>query len=209
VKNLKMFIWDYDGTIMDTYPRTVSCLCKALEDFGKTADSVEVLEKMMETIPFAVNYYSEFYNLHELNDRFRKYLVEMPVTNINIFPGIPEVLKRIKELGARNYIFTHSGKSIIPFLDKFGITEYFTEIVTNENECFKSKPAPDVIFYLMEKYGTNTENTAMVGDRVCDLESGYNAGCKTIHLLTPAVPQYPPCDWRIESFKEMLDRLNG
>ena len=129
-----MFIWDYDGTLMDTYPRTVSCLCKALEDFGKTANSVEVLEKMMETIPFAVNFYSELYNLPELNERFRKYLTEMPDTDINVFPGVPEVLKKINELGAQNYIFTHSGKSIYPFLDKFGIREYFTEIVTNEKD---------------------------------------------------------------------------
>lgn len=207
MKNLKHFIWDYDGTLMDTYPRTVSCFCKALEDFGKTAEPVEVLEKMMETIPFAVNYYSEFYNLPELQEHFSKYRSEMPNTNIKIFPGIPEVLKRIKELGAHNYIFTHSGKSIYPFLDKFGIREYFTEIVTNENEHFKLKPAPDVIIYLMEKYGGTLENTAMVGDRRCDLESGYNAGCKAIHLLTPSVPQYPPCDWQVSNFNEMLEML--
>lgn len=27
------------------------------------------------------------------------------------------------------------------------------------------------------------------------------------NILTPAVPQYPPCDWRIQNFAEMLDLL--
>lgn len=207
MKNLKHFIWDYDGTLMDTYPNTVRCLCLALEDFGKTVDPVEVLEKMMENIPFAVEFYSKIYSLPKLREHFKKYRAENPNTNAEIFPGIPEVLKRIRETGAHNYIFTHSGKEIYPLLDKFKIREYFTEIVTKENEYFKLKPAPDVIYYLMEKYGGTPENTAMIGDRRCDLESGYNAGCKAIHLLTPAVPQYPPCDWRISNFNEMLDML--
>ena len=47
----------------------------------------------------------------------------------------------------------------------------------------------------------------MIGDRACDLESGYRAGCKTLHLLTPSVPQYPACDWRIKNFHEMLELL--
>jgi alanine racemase len=34
-----------------------------------------------------------------------------------------------------------------------------------------------------------------------------NAGCKTCHLLTPAAPQYPPCDWRIENYQQMLELL--
>ena len=86
-------------------------------------------------------------------------------------------------------------------------TDSFEEIVLPGHEGFGVKPAPDAVLYLMEKYGGTPENTVMIGDRVCDLESGYNAGCKTCHLLTPAVPQYPPCDWRIQNFAEMLDLL--
>ena len=85
--------------------------------------------------------------------------------------------------------------------------EGFVEIVTFDHPSFAVKPAPDAILYLMKKYGGTPDNTVMVGDRLCDLESGYNAGCKTIHLLTPSVPQYLNCDWEIENYKQMLDLL--
>lgn len=88
-----------------------------------------------------------------------------------------------------------------------GIREYFTEIVRAGDPNFQYKPAPDSILYLMDKYGGTVDDTVMIGDRKCDLESGYNAGCKTLHLLTLAVPQYPPCDWRIEDYRQMLKLL--
>ena len=59
----------------------------------------------------------------------------------------------------------------------------------------------------MDKYGGTPDTTVMIGDRECDLGSGRNAGCHTLHLLTPAAPEYPPCDWRIENYGQMLEML--
>ncbi len=207
MKNLKLFIWDFDGTLLDTYPFTTECLRKALLDFGHDVSQTEILEKMMVTIPHAIRYYRDLYQLPDLPDRFRYYNSNESDRPVRIFPNIPEVLKRVRELGADNYIFTNRNNSIYHLLEEASLQNEFKEVVTAEDSNFVVKPAPDVIYYLMEKYGGTPENTVMIGDRVCDLESGYNAGCKTCHLLTPAVPQYPPCDWRIQNFAEMLDLL--
>lgn len=177
MKNIKLFIWDFDGTLLDTYPMITGCLRRALLDFGRDVSQTEILEKMMVNIPYAINYYSELYQLPNLQERYKFYEADEKNAPVKIFPQVKEVLKRINE------------------------------IVTSANPHFVVKPAPDVIFYLMEKYGGTPEDTVMIGDRVCDLESGYNAQCRTCHLLTPDVPQYPPCDWRISNFEEMLELL--
>ncbi len=207
MKNLKLFIWDFDGTLLDTYPFTTECLQKALLDFGHDVSQTDILEKMMVTIPHAIRYYTDLYQLPDLSQRFKHYNSNEAGRPVRIFPHVPEVLKRVRELGADNYIFTHRNNTIYHLLEEAGLQNEFKEMVTAEDPDFVVKPAPDVIYYLMEKYGGTPENTVMIGDRVCDLESGYNAGCKTCHLLTPAVPQYPPCDWRIQNFAEMLSLL--
>ena len=207
MKNLKLFIWDFDGTLMDTYPNTTGFLQRALKDFGHEVSCTEILEKMMENIPFAVEFYKEHFDLPDLWEHYHKYAAEEAEVPVSVFPLIPEVLKKVREIGAANYIFTNRGNTIYPMLEEAGILEEFEEIVTAEDPAFVVKPAPDSIFYLMEKYGGTPENTVMIGDRVCDLESGYRAGCRTCHLLTPAVPQYPPCDFRIEDFAQMLEML--
>lgn len=207
MKQMKLFIWDFDGTLLDTYPNITGYLRRALLDFGHDVPQTEILEKMMVNIPHAIRHYEELHGLPELRERYNLYYAEEAAAQVEAFPLVREVLARIREIGAESYIFTNRGDSIYAMLEKAGIRDEFREIVTSSDKHFVVKPAPDSIFYLMKKYGGTPENTVMIGDRVCDLESGYNAGCRTCHLLTPAVPQYPPCDWRIRDFGEMLELL--
>ncbi len=204
---IKHFIWDFDGTLMDTYPNVIRYLRLAMQECGYDAPYNEIMEKMMETIPYAINFYSEQFSIPDLYDRYRAQHKQEATDPVRIFPGVPEVLRGIRKMGGYNYIFTNRGDSIYSMLEKAGILDEFEEIVTADSPQFVVKPAPDVILYLMDKYGGTTEDTVMVGDRVCDLESGYRAGCKTCHLLTPAVPQYPECDFRVKDFAEMLTCL--
>ena len=207
MKDIKLFIWDFDGTLLDTYPNITRYLKQALNDFGKDADQTEILEKMMVNIPHAIAYYSELYDLPDLKAHYKAYSEAEKTDPVRTFPGVPEVLRRVREIGAENYIFTNRGRTIHAMLERAGIAGEFKDIITSKDPGFVVKPAPDTILYLMEKYGGTPENTVMIGDRRCDLESGYSAGCKTIHLLTPSVPQYPECDWRIKDFYEMLEHL--
>jgi len=207
MKNIRLFIWDFDGTLIDTYPHITRYLKLALQDLGHDADQVEILDKMMVTIPHAVNYYADLYSLKELDLHFEKYKKAEKTDPVIPFPYVKEVLERIRELGGINCIFTNRGRAAVEMIESAGLSEEFADIVTASDPSFKVKPAPDTIIYLMEKHGVAPEQTAMIGDRRCDLESGYNAKCKTIHLLTPAVPDYPPCDWRINGFGEMLEML--
>ncbi len=209
MQSIKHFIWDFDGTLMDTYPNVIRYLRLAMQECGYDAPYNEILEKMMENIRFAVDYYSEKFQIPDLHQRYLEQYKQEATDPVAIFPGVSEVLRQIRKMGGFNYIFTNRNDSIYPMLEQVGILQEFEEIVTADSPNFVVKPAPDVILYLMEKYGGTKENTVMIGDRVCDLESGYRAGCKTCHLLTPSVPQYPVCDFRILDFEDMLRKLSN
>lgn len=207
MKTIQHFIWDFDGTLVDTYPNLVGYLTLALSDFGITAEPVEILEKMMENIPYAIDFYTQQYNLPELKQRYDYHYTLGKGDAVQTFENVTAVLERIQQLGGHNYIFTNRGVTLDALLDRMELRDYFAEIIKAGDPEFEYKPSPRPILYLMKKHGGTPDNTAMVGDRKCDLESGYEAGCKTIHLLTPSVPQHPPCDWRIANFQEMLDAL--
>lgn len=209
MKEIKLFIWDFDGTLMNTYPNLTRYMHDALLDLGHDVPQVEILEQMLENIPHCIAYFSEKFGIEKetLSAQYQLHYSNAPKDPVELFPGVKEVLRRIREMGADNYIYTNRGESIFPMLEATGILDEFREVVTSASPAFVYKPSPEPIFYLMEKYGGTVTNTVMIGDRVCDLESGYNAGCKTCHLLTPAVPQYPKCDWQIKDFEEMLTLL--
>lgn len=207
MKQMKLFIWDFDGTLVDSYPYSSARMQRAIRDFGYDATIAEIMEQMLDTIPACLNHFTEKFQIPELSDRFWSYYQTGSDEPVTLFEGVNEVLDRIEELGGINLIFTNRNESIFPMLEKAGIAHRFREVVTAVHPNFAWKPAPDAINYLMETYGGTAENTVMIGDRVCDLSSGWNAGCKTCHLLTPIAPQYPPCDWRIENFAQMLQLL--
>ena len=208
LKDMRLFIWDFDGTLMDTYPVTFNAYLRlALADFGYSAPEAEIMEKMLVNTGHAVNYYTELYDLPQLRKRYQYYGNQGAVAMPETYPQVADVLDRVRALGGISCIYTHRGETIFPMLAYGGLTEKFDEIITPAHASFATKPAPDAVLYLMKKYGIPPEQTVMVGDRACDLESGQNAGARTLHLLTPAVPQYPPCDWRIENYAQMLDML--
>ena len=207
MRNIKLFIWDFDGTLMDTYPNLTGYLRRALLDFGHDVPTVEILEQMLDNVGHALRYFSKKYQILELTERYDLYYQAGRNDPAELFPGARETLEQIRSMGGINLIFTNRGDSIYPMLDAYEITDVFAEIVNTTHPAFEWKPAPGPITYLMEKHGGTPQTTVMIGDRVCDLEAGWNAGCKTCHLLTPSVPQYPPCDWRVSNFEQLRQLL--
>ena len=165
LKKMRLFIWDFDGTLMDTYPVTfVAYLRLALADFGYTAPEAEIMEKMLVNTGHAVDYYTELYNLPQLRERYRFHGAHGPVAMPDVYPQVKDVLHRVRELGGINCIYTHRGADTFPMLEHGGLTELFDEIITPGHEGFATKPAPDAIFYLTEKYGVAPGETVIVGD---------------------------------------------
>lgn len=59
------------------------------------------------------------------------------------------------------------------------------EACTNKKPLFLGKPAPEMLYQVMEKFGVSKEETLMIGDRhYTDIMAGINAGVETVGVLT-------------------------
>ena len=211
MQRIRHFIWDFDGTLFDTYPIIIGSLRDALRHYGRDCDPLKAMELMLDAIPTARNYYADLYGIDrdELAHTYRRYYKPaIDALTAKPYPGIAEVLERICSSGRYNYIYTHRDiEETIRFLEKHGLLGYFKEIVGSGSPAFAVKPSPDTVLYLMEKHGMSPADTVMVGDRECDLGSGRNAGIGVVHYVCAEVPEDLVCDWRINSFQEMLELL--
>ena len=211
MRSIRHFIWDFDGTLFDTYPVIIENLNSALGEFGGSCDPVDTMKMMLQNIPTAQRFYAEKYDipLQVLVDAYERYhqianreMVARPME------GIVQVLAKIRDTGRHNYIFTHRKDSETrQYLEKYGLTEYFREVMGPQSQGFAWKPAPDAVLHLMEKYGMTEENAVMVGDRDCDLGSARNAHIRTAHLVCSAVPEELDCHWKLLNFGQMLEML--
>ena len=211
LQNIRHFIWDFDGTLFDTYPVVIQNIQDALEEFGYTATSLDLMDKLLETVDHTLTFYAQQLHLDK-NALYEAYQRHQTASNKQLkalpMDAVEQALQTIKCKGCYNYIFTHMPlSSTLAFLDKYDLTKYFTDFVAPETQGFARKPAPDAILYLINKYALSKDNTVMIGDRALDLISGKNAGIRTIHYLCKSIPQNLDCDWRFDNFKDFTKAL--
>ncbi len=209
--HIRHFIWDFDGTLFDSYPIIIGNLRSALQTYGYDCDPTEAMSLMLQNISVAHNHYADKFGIsrEEFVETYNRFHQDVnPQLLAQPMAGIVAVLAHICKTGRKNYIFTHRKCSTTAeYLEKYGLDGYFEEIIGPESPCFAYKPAPDAILYLMEKYGMSCGDAVMVGDRDCDLGSARAAGIGTVHFVCALVPETLQADYRIESYAEMQKLL--
>ena len=183
------FIWDMDGTLVDSYPAIVPAAREALAEFGVELTAEEIHREVIATSVGTL--LERIARERELDAGAMKAAFarrnDSRIEAIRAMPHAGECLAALRNAGHRSFVYTHRGASCETILLQNGLTAYFTEIVTALSG-FPRKPAPDAILYLMEKYGLERESCFYIGDRSLDVEAAERAGIGSILLLDPQSP---------------------
>lgn len=175
--NIKNFIWDFDGTLYNTYPIMVEAFKKTMTDFTLQMDAKEIYRIMKQQSVRALR--ESFAVDQELfNQRFHQYEAER-LDKSKPFPETQTVLQKLQQQGGQHFILSHrSAASANALLTRDNLLDLITEIV-GADSGFPRKPVPDSLLYLLNKYQLLPDATLMIGDRKLDVEAGKNAGVKT------------------------------
>ena len=177
------YIWDFDGTLFDSYPHSAAALCAAAARFGLQADPERVMRLMRRSFAAAF----EALGLNAEQQACFRAIRNDPdfPPPVVPFPEAPEALRRLKALGARHFLFTHSPRpTSVAYIEAFGLDGLFTGYMTPEEPGFVRKPDPGAILRLMRLHGIPAETAAMVGDREIDMRCAAAAGIDGI-LVDP------------------------
>lgn len=114
---------------------------------------------------------------------------------LEILPGVPEALLRLRDAGYLLIVVTnqpdvargtqlqgaveamHEALKAVLTLDKI-----FSCYHDNEEACHCRKPAPGMLLDAAAEYDIDLPTSYMVGDRWRDIEAGERAGCTTIFI---------------------------
>ena len=205
---IKHIIWDFDGTLFDSYPGMVNAFLRALKKYEIEAEYDEVLKLFLNSEKTAVQYYQNQFLLgEELTEVYQDEKSNIDLSNMLPFPYAKEVCQRIKEAGRYNYILTHRGSTTYDILRKNGMVELFTEIVTKDNQ-FARKPDPEAIYYFLDKYQIHPKEAMIVGDREIEILLGQKAKVKTCFYESGNREPELQADYRVKSLEEVLTILN-
>ena len=183
------FIWDLDGTLLDSYRVIVSSAVRTAAEAGIRDDKEAVLRKLKQQ---SLTAYLRDVSLRcgtpceTLLLRYREISHET-TDQIPLIPGAREALERLAGCGADHFVYTHRGSSSEPILRRLGILSFFREVVTSEYG-FAPKPSGEGVRYLLARYGLDPRFSWYVGDRTLDVLCGKDAGIRTLLYLPEGSP---------------------
>ena len=199
---MKNYIWDFDGTLFDTYPAMVDGAWQALKDFGISMGKKEIYFKMKK---YSTSYLINESNLNarEFNELFHRY--EKESTEVSRpFPETKQVLEMLKDNGGRHFILTHRlTESTWGLLKEHRLAHLIEEVVGIDQD-FPRKPDPASLNYLIDTFHLERTDTMMIGDRRLDIEAGKNAGVATCLYDIDHFLGEIPADYVVGNLNEIL-----
>ena len=169
--------WDFDGTLLDSYPAMVRAFIAGAGDYGVAITQERALSLMKVNLRHCCEVVAAENRLSpaELVAAFRRHEQAELVRGLLPVAGVPETLAALAEHGVKHYVATHRDLQCRELLDKAGLLGCFSGFVTQE-DGLPRKPAPDMLLHLMDKHGLSPAECVMIGDRPLDAESGLAAG---------------------------------
>lgn len=180
-RNFKLLVFDWDGTLMDSEARIVSCVRAATRDMAIETPADEQIrdiiglglkEALEKLFPGSDESFKE-----RFIDFYRRYFLHEDSTPSLLFPGALEVLNG---LVAQDYLLavaTGKGRpGLDKVLDETGLKSLF-HATRCADETF-SKPHPEMLMQIMDELGVAPADTLMIGDTEYDLQMAINAGTR-------------------------------
>lgn len=138
------FIWDLDGTLLDSYEAILSGIEETFAQFSIPYDKEKVREFIFKySVQDLLVRVAEDRNLDvEVLNQVRAQSLAEKNAQVVLMPGAREVLAWADESGIQQFIYTHKGNNAFTILKDLGVESYFTEILTSQSG-FVRKPSPE------------------------------------------------------------------
>ena len=178
------FIWDLDGTLLDSYEAILSGIEETFGQFAIPYDKEKVREFILKySVQDLLVEVAEERKLDvKVLNQVRAQSLAEKNAQVVLMSGAREVLNWADQVGIQQFVYTHKGDNAFTILRDLGLESYFTEILTSQSG-FARKPNPEAATYLLDKYQLDPEKTYYIGDRTLDVEFAQNSGIQSINFL--------------------------
>jgi len=173
----KVIIFDFDGTLADTIDILLSITNRLSAEFGFKSATKEEVAQLSNLNSWEILRYSGI-SLFKLPILIRKLRSELrsEISNIQLFPGIKEVLLELKKRDFQMGIITsNSRENVLASLENNSLQDTFTFIYSGST-FGKHK----VINKWLKKEQVNPKEVFYVGDEIRDIDAARKTGIKII-----------------------------
>ena len=209
MKEFDVYLFDFDGTLVDSYESLVLVFSGAYSKVGVKVPDGYVLRLMR--CPLVAGYDElnapkDEESVKIFTDEILRLLDDEEVLRATkSYIEVEEVLKELVKRGKKLGIVTSNNKKHVCDVLKFlNIDKSLFSVIIGNEETKKHKPNPDPIYKGLEKLGVSKKGVCYVGDALDDMNSALNA--KVTPILVDRNDEYDgECEIEITNLKELLN----
>ena len=174
------YLFDFDYTLADSSRGIVLCFRHVLERNGYTDVTDEAIRrtigKTLEESFSILTGETDRARLADFKQQYRKEADVHMTPNTRLFPETLDVLRRLKERGAKvGIISTKYRFRIHDTLDQH-LPADFLDIVVGGEDVARAKPDPEGLLHAITELGVEKTDVLYIGDSTVDAETALAAG---------------------------------
>jgi HAD superfamily hydrolase (TIGR01509 family) len=195
---VQSILFDWDGTLLDSFPAGYHASVTVLRSFGIEVDRKRFLET------YSPNWYESYRVLGvpesewDRADQLWRTTYRRQISEI--FPFVKEMLERLRQAGMSLGLVTSGNRErVLHEIDRHGLQGIFSAVVCFE-DTHEKKPHPAPLTRGLEQLSADPSTSVYVGDRPEDIYMGQRVGTFTIGVES----QYGPREILEEAAPDLL-----
>ena len=187
--NYQTFIFDLDGTLLDTLGDLAASVNYALRTHGMPEHSIDDVRRFVgngvrKLMQRAVPDGESNPDFEATFATFRQHYLAHSLDTTRPYDGVPGTLEALKARGCRLAVVSNKMMAATQEL----CCHFFPDTIEvaigeHEAEGIRRKPAPDTVFAALRQLRVGKEGAVYVGDSDVDIQTAANAGLPCISVL--------------------------
>ena len=214
MKAEKTYLFDFDGTLVDSMPTFVSVMLRILDEYGikYDRDIVKVIT------PLGYHGTAEYYRglgiavpTEALVKQMNEYALDAYANTIPAKNTVIETLKALKARGDSLNVLTASPHTMIDAcLKRLGIWDIFDNVWSCDDFA-TTKSNPEIYKMAAKRMGKRIDSIIFVDDNINAVKTAKRAGMQAYAIYDPSSAEYE-AEMRAAAdryLKEFVELLNG
>lgn len=178
-----LYIFDWDGTIMDSASKIIHCMQGAAQEVGLEVLANDVVKNIIGLgLPEAIlRLYPEIEvsKLEDLRHHYVQHFIRQDQQPCKFFPGVSHTLEQLANDGHTLAVATgKSRRGLERVWDNLDMKELFHSSRCADETA--SKPDPQMLQELLQEFDLAAHEAVMIGDTEYDMEMAYTIGMPRI-----------------------------
>ncbi|KAB0303679.1 HAD family phosphatase [Vibrio fortis] len=186
LKDYKVYLFDMDGTLVNSEPLKGKALAMACADYGSIVDHNIYKDVMGESWQVVTGHFFHHAQispeLTEFNRYFRAHYEELLRVSLELNSGAKEYVEALKKSGKTCGVVSSAATWMVEnILASLELENLFDLVITQEHVT-KHKPDPEAYVLALEKLNASPDQTVVFEDSNAGVLAGKASGCDVIAI---------------------------